>query len=74
MLGVPKQQWGKFACKGDDLLDYLNKSSGMIVLLLDELNNLASEPSPALATLLRKHFLDVKGRYLCFSSQLVPPP
>lgn len=47
---------------------FLQKAGKPIVLLLDELNNLAPKPSLSLAKILREMFLDKKGRYLVFTT------
>jgi len=55
-------------CSLRTLKEYLKLSTKRIVLLADELNNLASPPSSDLANLLRETFLDPQNRYFIFTS------
>ena len=68
--GIHEQLFGVQDCESPKLLDlltYMSKSVHPIVLLIDELNALAPEGDAELASVLRTHFLDQRGRHLVFT-------
>jgi hypothetical protein len=73
--GLTFDEFREFAVTADEIRDWLGQTP--CVLLIDELNNLnelakkESETGKALAEVLKKIFLNMKDRYLVFSSHVV---